>query len=67
MLPISKAIYEEDTFCYRDYVCQVSKLQHMYVIGLMLLSVLQTTKQPGYIKFKSKVLKQINPTKKQLL
>ena len=25
-------------------VCQVSKLQHMYVIGLILLSVLKTTK-----------------------
>ena len=33
------------TFCYRDYVCQVSKLQHIYVIGLILLSVLETTKQ----------------------
>ena len=45
MLSINKAIYVEDTFCYRDYVCQVSKLQHMYVIGLILLSVLETTKQ----------------------
>ena len=26
-------------------MCQVSKLQHMYVIGLILLSVLKTTKQ----------------------
>ena len=33
------------TFCYRDYVCQVSKLQHIYIIGLMLLSVPETTKQ----------------------
>ena len=33
------------TFCYRDYVCQVSKLQDMYAIGLILLSVLETTKQ----------------------
>ena len=42
MLSINKAIYVEDTFCYRDYVCQLSKLQHMYVIGLILLSVLET-------------------------
>ena len=35
----------------------------MYVIVLILLSVLETTKQtnkPDYIKFKSKVLKQID-------
>ena len=25
MLSINKAIYVEDTFSYRDYVCQVSK------------------------------------------
>ena len=37
-----------DNFCCRDYVCQVLKLQHMYLIGLILY------------KFKSKVLKQIN-------
>ena len=49
-------------FCYRDYVWQVSKLQHMYAIGLIPLSALETTKKPCYIKFKSKVLKQINPT-----
>ena len=61
MLSINKAIYVEGTFCYRDYVCQVSKLQHMYVIGLVLLSVLETTKKSGCIKFKSKILKQINP------
>ena len=34
----------------------------MYAIGLTPLFVLETTKKPGYIKFKSKVLKQINPT-----
>ena len=28
MLLINKAIYVEDTFCYRDYVCQVLELQH---------------------------------------
>ena len=44
MLSINKAIYVEYTFCYRDYVCQVSKLQHVHVIGLILLSVLETTK-----------------------
>ena len=62
MLSINKAINVEVTFCYRDYVCQVSKLQHMYAIGLIPLSVRETTKKPGYIKFKSKVLKQINPS-----
>ena len=44
MLSTDKVVYAEDTFCYRDYVYQVSKLQHMYVIGLILLSVLKTTK-----------------------
>ena len=37
------------TFCYRDYVCQVSKLQQMYV-GLILLSVQDTTKQTRLYK-----------------
>ena len=60
MLSLSKVIYVEYIFCYRDYVCQVSKLQHMYVIGLM--SLTRDHKTPDYIKFKSKVLKQINPT-----
>ena len=41
----NKAIYVEDTFCYMDCVCQVSKLQHMHAIGLIPLSVLETTKQ----------------------
>ena len=40
-----KAIYVEDTFCYKDYVCQVSKLQYIYAKGLIPLSVLETTKQ----------------------
>ena len=40
----NKLVYAEDTFCYGDYVCQVSKLQHMYVIGLTLLSVVKTAK-----------------------
>ena len=52
MLPINKAVYVEDTFCYKDYVCQVSKLQYMYVIGL---------RWNIFFKFKWKVLKQINP------
>ena len=52
-MSINKAVYVEDTFCYKDYVCQVSKLQHyMYVIGL---------KWIFFLKFKWKVLKQINP------
>ena len=45
ILSINKAINVEVTFCYRDHVCQVSKLQHMYAIGLIPLSVLETTKQ----------------------
>ena len=44
MLSTNKVVHAEDTFCYRDYMCQVSKLQHMYVIGLILLSVINTTK-----------------------
>ena len=34
ILSINKALYVENIFCYKDYVCQVSKLQYMYVIGL---------------------------------
>ena len=34
MLSINKAVYVEDTFCYKDYVCQVSKVQHMYETSL---------------------------------
>ena len=37
-------------------MCQVSKLQHMYVIGLILFSVLKTTKQTRLYQ----VWKQIN-------
>ena len=44
MLSTNKVVHAEDAFCYRDYMCQVSKLQHMYVIGLIVLSVLKTTK-----------------------
>ena len=43
MLSINKVVHAEDTFCYRDYMCQVSKLQHMYV-KVLILSVLKTTK-----------------------
>ena len=50
MLSINKFV--EDTFCYKDYVCQVSKLQYMHAIGLKLNI---------FLKFKWKVLKQINP------
>ena len=45
MLSINKAIYVEDRICYRDYVCQVLKLQHMYAMGLIPLSVLEAAKQ----------------------
>ena len=34
ILSINKAVYIENTFCYKDYVCQVSKLEHMYVADL---------------------------------
>ena len=54
MLSISKVVYVEDTFCYKDYVCQVSKIQYMRIIGLKL-------KWQFFFKFKWKVLKQINP------
>ena len=43
MLLTNKVVHAEDTFCYRDYMCQVSKLQHMYV-KVLILSVLKTTK-----------------------
>ena len=51
ILSINKALYVENIFCYKDYVCQVSKLQYMYVIGL---------KWIFFFKFNWKVLKQIN-------
>ena len=44
MLSTKKVVHAEDTFCYRVFMRQVSKLQHMYVIGSILLSVLKTTK-----------------------
>ena len=43
-LSANKVVDVEDTFYYRNYVCQVSKLHYMYVTGLILLSVLKTTK-----------------------
>ena len=36
MLSTNEVVHAEDTICYRDYMCQVSKLQHMYVTGLTL-------------------------------
>ena len=53
MLSINKAVYEEDTSCYMDYVLQVSKWQHVYVIGLKWIFFKK--------KFKWKVLQKINP------
>ena len=44
MLSTNKVVHAEGIFFYRDYMCKVSKLQHMYAIGLKLLSVLKTTK-----------------------
>ena len=44
MLSTSKVVHAQDTFCYRDYMYQVSKLQIMYVTGLILPSALKTTK-----------------------
>ena len=52
MLLINKAVYVEDTFCYKDYVCQVSKVQHMYETSLRWIF---------FFKFKWTVLNQINP------
>ena len=45
MLSTNKVVHAEDTFCHIDYMCQVSKLQHIYAIDLKLLSVLKTTKR----------------------
>ena len=47
-----QAVYAENTFCYKDCVCQVSKLQRIYVTDL---------KWFFFFKFKWKVLKKINP------
>ena len=47
MLSTNKVVHAEDTFCYGDYMYQMSKLQHMYVIDFIRLYVLKTTK--GYI------------------
>ena len=44
MLSTNKLVHAKDTFYYRDYVCQVSKLKYIYVIGLILLSVLKISK-----------------------
>ena len=44
MLLTNKVVHAEDTFFYRVYMCQVSKLQHKYVIGLILLSILKDHK-----------------------
>ena len=49
MLSANKMVHAENTFCYWDYMCQVSKLQHMYVIGLILLSVLKPQNTLGCI------------------
>ena len=54
MLSINKVVYVENRFCYKDYVCHVSKIQYMHIIGLKL-------KWQFFFKFKWKVLKQINP------
>ena len=63
MLLINKAIYVENTFCYKDCVCQASKLQDMYVICLIPLSVLETTKQIKLNrKFLNKLTQQIEST-----
>ena len=49
MLSTNKVVHAEDTFRYKDYMFQVSKLQHMYVIGLILLSVLKPQNTLGCI------------------
>ena len=41
MFSTNKVVLVEDTFiCCKDYTCQVSELQQMYVIGLTPLSAL---------------------------
>ena len=45
-----KAVYLENTFCYKCYVCQVSKVQHMC----------NRFKMDFFFKFKWNVSKQIN-------
>ena len=35
MLSINKVVHAKDTFCYRDYVCQVSKLQYISCYTLL--------------------------------
>ena len=49
MLSTNKVVHAEDTFRYKDYMFQVSKLQHMYVTGLILLSVLKPQNTLGCI------------------
>ena len=44
MLSTNKVAHAGDSFSCRFYMCQVSKLLHMYVIGLIILSVIKTTK-----------------------
>ena len=44
MLSTNKVAHAGDSFSYRVYMCQVTKLPHMYVIGLIILSVIKTTK-----------------------
>ena len=43
MLSINQSV--EDTFCYKDYVCQVSKLQYMHAIGWKLIFFFQISMQ----------------------
>ena len=40
MSSANKVVHAEDTFCYMNYVCQISKLQHMNV---------KPQNTPGYI------------------
>ena len=44
MLSTNKVAHAGDSFSYRVYMCQVTKLPHMYVIALIILSVIKTTK-----------------------
>ena len=62
MLSINKAIYIEDNFCYSD--CKPSVKTTTYVCNRFTYLFLcqKPQNKPGYIKFKSKVFKQINPT-----
>ena len=62
MLSINKAIYLEDTFCYRDCVPSVKTATYVCNRFNFSFCARNHKKKTGYIKFKSKMLKQMKPT-----